>query len=102
MAMLLCLSGEMIDAAEAHRIGLVERVVPPAELLAEAKRVAGVIAGKAPVTVAAVKRAIDEGASLPLAAALEIEALTFGSLIGTPAFKEGTSAFLEKRKADFR
>jgi enoyl-CoA hydratase len=100
-AMLLCLSGEMIDAAEACRIGLVERVVPHAELLTEAKRVAGVIAGKAPVTVAAVKRAIDEGASLPLAAALEIEALTFGSLIGTAAFKEGTSAFLEKRKADF-
>ncbi len=101
MAMYLCLSGEMIDAAEALRLGLVERVVPHAELLAEAKRIAGVIASKAPVSVAAAKRAIDEGASLPLSAALEIEALSFGSLIGTEGFREGTSAFLEKRKPNF-
>jgi enoyl-CoA hydratase len=101
MAMLLCLTGEMIDAAEALRIGLVERVVPHAELLPEAKRIAGVIATKSPLAVAAAKRAIDEGAGLPLAAALEIEALHFGSLIGTRDFAEGTRAFLEKRPAVF-
>jgi enoyl-CoA hydratase len=101
MAMLLCLSGEMIDAAEAYRLRLVERVVPHAELLEEAKRVAGLIAAKSPVSVAAAKRAIDEGASLPLDAALEIEALSFGSLIGTEGFREGTAAFLEKRKPNF-
>jgi enoyl-CoA hydratase len=101
MAMLLCLSGEMIDAAEALRIGLVERVVPHAELLTEAKRIAGVIATKSPLAVAAAKRAIDEGAGLPLAAALEIEALHFGSLIGTRDFAEGTRAFLEKRPPVF-
>ena len=101
MAMLLCLTGEMIDAAEALRIGLVERVVPHAELLAEAKRIAGVIATKSPLAVAAAKRAIDEGAGLPLAAALEIEALHFGSLIGTRDFAEGTRAFLEKRPPVF-
>jgi enoyl-CoA hydratase len=101
MAMLLCLTGEMIDAQEALRIGLVERVVPHADLLEEAKRIAGVIAAKSPLAVAAAKRAIDEASGLPLAAALEIEALHFGSLMGTHDFAEGTRAFLEKRPAVF-
>ena len=101
MAMYLCLSGEMIDAREAHRIGLVERVLPPEELLAEAKRIAGVIASRAPLAVAATKRAIDDGAGLSLAASLEIEALHFGTLVGTNDFREGTKAFLEKRPAAF-
>jgi enoyl-CoA hydratase len=101
MAMLLCLTGEMIDAAEALRIGLVERVVPAADLLGEARRVAAVIAAKSPLAVAAAKRAIDDGAGLVLAAALEIEALHFGSLIGTHDFTEGTKAFLEKRPPVF-
>ncbi len=101
MAMYLCLSGEPIDAREAHRAGLVERVVPHAELLAEAKRVAGVIAAKAPLAIAAAKRAVDDGLALPLAAGLEIEALHFATLVGTADFAEGTKAFLEKRKAVF-
>jgi enoyl-CoA hydratase len=101
MAMLLCLAGEMIDAHEAHRIGLVERVLPPGDLLVEAKRIAGVIASKSPLALAAAKRAIDGGANLALPAAMEIEALHFGSLIGTKDFAEGTSAFLEKRPAVF-
>jgi enoyl-CoA hydratase len=101
MAMLLCLTGELIDAHEAHRIGLVERVLPPGELLAEAKRIAGVIATKSPLAVAAAKRAIDGGSDLPVAAALEIEALQFGSLINTSDFSEGTAAFLQKRPPVF-
>jgi enoyl-CoA hydratase len=101
MAMYLCLSGEMIDAAEALRAGLVERVVAPDALLTEATRLAGVIASRAPLAIAATKRAIDDGASLPLAAALEIEALHFGTLVGTDDFREGTKAFLEKRPANF-
>lgn len=101
MALYLCLSGEPIDAAEALRAGLVEKVVAPEALLAEAKRIAGVIAAKAPLAIAAVKRAIDAGIALPLAAGLEIEALQFGSLIDTADFKEGTKAFLEKRPAEF-
>jgi enoyl-CoA hydratase len=101
MAMYLCLTGEMIDANEAHRIGLVERVVPHAELLAEAKRVASVIASRAPLAVAAAKRAIDEGIALSTEAGLEIEALHFGALVTTADFAEGTKAFLEKRRASF-
>lgn len=101
MALLMCLSGEMIDAAEAHRAGLVERVVPHAELMAEAKRTAGLIAAKSRVAIAAAKRAIDQGSSLPLPAALELEALSFGSLFGTHDTTEGTKAFLEKRQPNF-
>jgi enoyl-CoA hydratase len=101
MAMYLCLTAETIDAREAHRAGLVERVVPHAELLTEAKRIAGVIASKAPLSIAATKRAVDEGIALPIAAGLELEALHFGTLVGTADFKEGTKAFLEKRPAAF-
>jgi len=98
MATYLCLTGEMIDAAEARRIGLVERVVPLADLMSEAKRIATTIASKAPLAVAACKRAINNGANLPIDTALEIEALEFGSLVDTEDIKEGTGAFLEKRK----
>jgi len=100
-AMYLCLTAEMIDAAEALRIGLVQKVVPLAGLLDEAKRIASVIASKAPLAIAATKRAIDEGAGLPLTEALALEALQFGLMIETADFVEGTKAFLEKRKAQF-
>jgi len=100
-AMYLCLTAEMIDASEALRIGLVQKVVPLAGLLDEAKRIAGVIASKAPLAIAATKRAIDEGAGLPLSEALALEALQFGLMIETGDFVEGTKAFLEKRKAQF-
>ena len=98
MAMYLCLTGEMIDAHEALRVGLVEKVVPLAELMNEAKRIGNAIAAKAPLAIAATKRAINNGAHLAIDDALELEALEFGALISTQDFKEGTSAFLEKRK----
>ncbi|HTX59516.1 MAG TPA: enoyl-CoA hydratase-related protein [Verrucomicrobiae bacterium] len=98
MAMYLCLTGEMIDAREALRIGLVQKVVPLSELLTEAKRIGNVIAAKAPLAVAACKRAIDRGAHLCLEDALEVEALEFGALVDTEDIAEGTAAFLEKRK----
>ena len=88
----------MIDAHEALRTGLVEKVVPLAELLNEAKRIGNAIAAKAPLAIAATKRAINNGAHLAIDDALELEALEFGTLISTQDFKEGTSAFLEKRK----
>lgn len=100
-AMYLCLTGEMIDANEALRIGLAHRVVPLAALMEEAQRIAGLIASKAPLAIAATKRAIVEGAALPMSEALALEALHFGKLIGTTDFREGSSAFLEKRKATF-
>ncbi|MHB8462658.1 MAG: enoyl-CoA hydratase/isomerase family protein [Vulcanimicrobiaceae bacterium] len=98
MAMYLCLTGEIIDAQEALRIGLVQRVVPLADLRTEALRIATLIANKAPLAIAACKRAITSGAHLSLRDAMEIEALEFGALVNTDDFKEGTSAFLEKRK----
>jgi enoyl-CoA hydratase len=102
MAMYLCLTGELIDAQEALRIGLVQRVVPQAELLDTARKIASTIAQKAPLAIESCKRAINGGAHLPVADALEIEALEFGTLVNTNDFKEGTSAFLEKRKANWK
>ena len=101
MAMYLCLTGEIIDVREALRIGLVARVVPAAELMSEAKRVAQTIASKAPLAIAACKRAIDGGAHLSLDDALELEASEFSDLIESADFKEGAAAFLEKRKPTF-
>ena len=102
MAMYLCLTGEMIGAQEALRIGLVQKVVPLAELLDEAKRIAATIASKAPLAIAACKRAINNGAHLSLDDALELEALEFGTLVDTEDIKEGTGAFLEKRKPQWK
>lgn len=102
MAMYLCLTGEMIDAQEALRIGLVQKVVPLAELMNEAKRIASVIASKAPLAIAACKRAINNGAHLSIDDALELEALEFGTLVDTEDIKEGTGAFLEKRKPSWK
>ncbi len=102
MAMYLCLTGEMIDAQEALRVGLVQKVVPQETLLEEAKKIAQTIAAKAPLAIAACKRAINNGPHLPIADALEIEALEFGTLVNTNDFKEGTSAFLEKRKPSWK
>ena len=98
MAMYLCLTGEMLEAQDALRIGLVEKVVSLAGLMNEAKRIANVIATKAPLAITATKRAINNGAHLSIDDALELEALEFGALIDTEDFKEGTSAFLEKRQ----
>jgi enoyl-CoA hydratase len=100
-ALYMCLTGEMIDAAEALRIGLVQRVVPAADLQAEALRLAKGIEAKAPLAITATKRAIREGASLPLAEGLALEALQFGVMTSTRDFREGTRAFLEKRKPVF-
>jgi len=101
MTMYLCLTGEMIDAEEALRIGLVQRVVPPASLLEEARRIAGLIASKAPLAIAAAKRAIRDGENVPLDQGLALEALHFAVVTDSRDFHEGTSAFLEKRKAAF-
>jgi enoyl-CoA hydratase len=98
MASFLCLSGDIIDAHEALRIGLIERVVPAAELMPAAKRLATTIASKAPLAVAACKRVLNNAAHLSIDDALELEALEFGLLVDTEDIKEGTGAFLEKRK----
>lgn len=101
-AMYLCLTAEMIDAAEALRLGLVQKVVPLAGLMDEARRIAGLIAAKAPLAIAATKQSINDGLGVSsLADALAIEALHFGTMVDTEDFSEGTKAFLEKRAAVF-
>lgn len=100
-AMHLCLTGEQIDAQEAFRIGLVQRVVSAATLRDEALRVAHVIAANAPCAISAIKRAIIHGGDIALPAALELEASLFGTLVETKDFREGTQAFLEKRRPTF-
>lgn len=102
IAMHLCLTGEVIDAQEALRIGMVTCVVPPDELMSAAKDLAKLIASKAPLAVAACKRAINNGAHLSIDDGLELEALEFGMLVSTQDIKEGTRAFLEKRKPVWR
>jgi enoyl-CoA hydratase len=101
MAMFLCLSGDIIDAQLALQIGLVDRVVPHDELLASAKKLANTIAEKAPLAIAACKHVINSGAHLAMEDALELEALAFGTLVNTKDFREGTGAFLEKRKPNW-
>jgi enoyl-CoA hydratase len=97
----LCMTGDMVGADEALRIGLVNAVVPHAELLARVHDVAKKIASKGPLAVASVKRAILRGADVPLPTANELEATAFAALFGTQDQREGMKAFLEKRPATF-
>jgi E-phenylitaconyl-CoA hydratase len=101
-AMLMLLTGERIDAAEALRIGLVSRVVEPEALQDAARALALKIAGNAPLAVAAVKRLARIGVELPLAAGLELEQHAFGVLRDSEDRIEGRVAFAEKRKPIFR
>ncbi|UCC63504.1 MAG: enoyl-CoA hydratase/isomerase family protein [Anaerolineae bacterium] len=98
MAKLLCLSGDHITAEKALRIGLVDKVVPAADLLAEAETLAAKLASKAPVAVAAIKQAINVGADGTLADGLAFEAAQFGLVFDTEDRVEGVNAFLEKRR----
>ncbi|MFV0676934.1 enoyl-CoA hydratase/isomerase family protein [Variovorax sp. tm] len=101
-AMLMLLTGERIDAQEALRIGLVSRVVPPAELLVTAQSIARRIASNAPLAVAAAKRLAQVGRELPLAAGLELEQQSFGNLRDSEDRIEGRRAFAEKRAPSFQ
>jgi len=101
-ALELLLSGHSIGADEAHRIGLVNRVVPAAQLMTEAKALAQSLASKAPIAVRYMLDAVARGLDMPLADAQDYEATLFGLVSTTEDMKEGTRAFLEKRKPDFR
>ena len=100
-AMELLLTGDMIDAQEAHRLGLVNHVVPQGEEVAKAKEVIQKIATKGPIAIAQIIRTVNayfdyntDGFSA------EVEA--FGLTTGTEDFREGATAFIEKRRADFK
>ncbi|HEY3817600.1 MAG TPA: enoyl-CoA hydratase-related protein [Polyangiaceae bacterium] len=97
----LCMTGDMVGAEDALRIGLVNAVVPHAELLTKVHEVAAKIAAKGPLAIAAAKRVILRGADVPLPTANELEATAFAALFGTADQKEGMKAFLEKRAAKF-
>jgi len=97
----LCLTGRMMDAAEAERCSLVSRVVPAAELLEEALKAAAKIAAQSPVAAAMVKRAVNVAFETTLTEGVRAERALFLSLFGTPHQREGMAAFAEKRKANF-
>lgn len=101
-AMLMLLTGERIDAAEALRIGLISRVVEPQDLMTAVELIASKIAGNAPLAVAAVKKLAQTGRELPLVAGLELEQQSFGLLRNSADRIEGRQAFVEKRKPSFQ
>ncbi len=101
-ALELLLSGAPIDAREAHRIGLANRVVPLSQLLAEAETLIRAMLENGPLALRGCLEALDQQESRPLEEALNLESQRFGDLAGTPDFREGTSAFLEKRKPTFQ
>ncbi len=100
-AMELIFSGSMIDAAEAYRIGLANKVVPHDQLLAVTKKMASTISNNGPLAVRLSKEAIHNGLELDLERANQYEAELFGLCFATADQKEGMQAFLEKRQAEF-
>jgi enoyl-CoA hydratase len=94
-ALELLLTGEHIMAPEAHRLGLVNRIVPAAELMTEARKLATTLAAKAPVAVRYILDAVNKGLDMSFADAQVFEATLFGLVSSTEDMREGTRAFLE-------
>ncbi len=101
-AMELILTGTPIAADEAQRIGLVNRVVPAADLMKAAKELAAQLAKSAPIAMRYIINAVNKGVEMPFAEACQYEATLFGLVASTEDMREGTRAFLEKRKAEFK
>jgi len=102
IAMQLLLTGEMISAQEAHRIGLVNEVTAPADLVPRAEAIAQKIIANGPLAVQYTMEAVNKGMETTLAEGLYMEAVLFGMASATEDKKEGTSAFLEKRAPQFK
>ena len=98
----LCLTGEMITAEEAHRIGLVNHIYEPAELLPAAEAMAKKIIANAPLAVKYAMEAVERGVEMPQEEGLFLEATLFGLACATEDMREGTKAFLEKRAPLFK
>jgi enoyl-CoA hydratase len=101
-AMELLMTGDLIDANEAYRIGLVNKVVPQADLLNECKKILSKISSKAPLAIEYTIEAVNKGENMSLNESLRFEASLFGMVHGTDDGKEGCNAFLEKRKPNFQ
>ncbi|MBW8865860.1 MAG: enoyl-CoA hydratase/isomerase family protein [Acidobacteria bacterium] len=100
-AMEMILTGAPVSADEAYRIGLVNRVVPAADLIGEAKKLAAQLASSAPIAMRYIINAINKGVEMPFAEACQYEATLFGLVASTDDMREGTKAFLDKRKPTF-
>jgi enoyl-CoA hydratase/carnithine racemase len=98
----LLLTGEMITAQEAHRIGLVNELTAPADLIPRAEAIAAKIIANGPLAVQYTLEAVNKGMEMTLAEGLHLEATLFGVCCATEDKKEGTAAFLEKRAAAFK
>jgi enoyl-CoA hydratase len=101
-AMELLFTGDNLDAENALQLGLVSRVVPAAELLTAARQLAERLAEQAPLAIAAIKRAVHQGMDRPIEDALEAERKEFAEIRFSDDAIEGITAFLEKRKPNFR
>jgi enoyl-CoA hydratase len=101
-AMHLILSGAIIGAQEAHRIGLVDEVFPPDELMDKAKELARLICSKAPIAVSLAKEVVNYGIEAPLGVGCDLEKAHFGAVCGSQDKLEGMTAFLEKRSPNFK
>jgi enoyl-CoA hydratase len=101
-AMEMCLTGRFMDAAEAERSGLVSRVVPARDLMRDARETAMKIAEKSPLTVRAIKEAVNRSYETTLREGLLFERRLFHALFGTEDQAEGMAAFAEKRSPQFR
>lgn len=101
-AMEMCLTGRMMDAAEAERSGLVAKVVPASELLAEAMKTAEAIAAMPPLAAIAVREMVNAAFEIPLGQGIRFERRLFHGLFGTEDQKEGMAAFVEKRPGNWK
>jgi enoyl-CoA hydratase len=101
-ALELLLTGDQITAEEAHRIGLVNRVIPAKDLMRDTLALAGRLAAKAPIAVRHIIDVVRTGLDMGLPAAQQLEATLFGLVASTADMREGTRAFLEKRQPVFQ
>jgi enoyl-CoA hydratase len=101
-ALEMLLTGTLIDAAQAERVGLVNKVVPAAELRTATKNLATELATRAPAAVRGILDAVNGGLDVPLAEGCRLEASLFALVAATEDMREGTRAFLEKRKPEFK